>query len=433
VIWDHQRETMARADLEALQLDLLRAQVARAYNAVPFYRQALRARGVVPADIRALEDVGLLPFTRKADFRDNYPLGLLAVPRKQLRRIHASSGTTGKPVIVAYTAADLAVWAELCARELATAGVTDEDMVQIAMGYGLFTGALGWHDGAERLGATVVPVSSGNTRRQIMLMEDLETTVFCATPSYAVYLAEQAQELGVDLRAFRLRIGIHGAEPWSEAMRHQIEERLGVRAVDTYGLSEMIGPGVSSECEQRSGLHISEDHFLLEIVNPETGERLPSGQTGELVITTLTKEALPVLRYRTGDITSINLSPCKCGRTLARMERVSGRTDDMLIIRGVNVFPSQVESVLLQLEGVQPHYLILVDRERGGMDELEIWVEVQPELFSDEVGALKRLQERAEYQMGETLGIQARVKLVEPGRIERGTGKAKRVVDRREV
>ena len=433
MIWNRDVETMARARLEALQMDCLKRQVKRVYESVPFYRQAFRSRGVRPEDVRSLNDLRLLPFTRKLDFRDNYPLGLLAVPRRNLARLHASSGTTGKPIVVAYTSGDLATWQEVCARQLAAGGVTEEDTVQVSMGYGLFTGAFGWHSGAERLGAAVIPVSSGNTRRQIMLIQDLETTVFCATPSYAIYVAEQAEEMGVDVSAYSLRVGIHGAEPWSEAMRCEIRRRLGMDPIDTYGLSEIVGPGVSGECQEHCGLHVSEDHFLVEIVDPETNEPVPDGEAGEVVITTLTKEALPVIRYRTGDISSLNVAPCRCGRTLARMARVSGRTDDMLIVRGVNVFPSQVEHVLLQLEGIQPHYLILVDRERGALDELEVWVEVLPEVFSDEIGRLRSLQQRAEHEMRETLGIEARVKLVEPGRIERSMGKAKRVIDRRDL
>lgn len=433
MIWNSQLECASRSDLESLQLERLQYQVRRAYDRIPFYRQALQTRGVTPDDIRSLADLRLVPFTRKTDFRDHYPFGLLAVPRREVARIHASSGTTGKPTVVAYTAQDLRNWGEMCARELVAAGVTDEDLVQISMGYGLFTGALGWHDACECVGAAVVPVSSGNTRRQLMLMEDLGTTILVSTPSYAVYLAEQADELGVDLRSFGLRVGIHGSEPWSEGMRREIEERLGIRSYDTYGLSEVVGPGVSAECEARRGMHVNEDHFLVEVIDPETEEPLPSGRQGELVVTTLTKEALPVLRYRTGDITSLDVSTCACGRTLARMARVTGRTDDMLIVRGVNVFPSQVETVLLEIKGLRPHYLILVDREKGAMDELEIWVEVSPELFSDEYGQLARLQEKAEQELAEVLGLKARVRMVEPGRIERSTGKSKRVVDRREL
>ncbi len=433
MIWNKERETLSRPALEALQSELLRAQVATVYEKVPFYRQALRDRGIKPEDIRSVADLQKLPFTVKANFRDNYPFGLLAVPRKEIVRIHASSGTTGKPTVVAYTRKDMNIWREVCARNLAAAGVTDEDTVQIAMGYGLFTGGLGWHYAAEHLGAAVVPMSSGNTKRQIMLIQDFETTVFCCTPSYAIFIAEQAEEMGVNLRQTKLRIGIHGAEPWSEAMRREIADRMGIDPIDTYGLSEIIGPGVSGECTEHCGLHINEDHFLAEIVDPKTGDPLPYGERGELVLTTLTKEALPLLRYRTGDITRLDPTPCACGRTLARMEKVSGRTDDMLIVRGVNVFPSQIETVLLQVEGVLPHYLIILDRERGALDDLEIWVEVSEEIFSDDIGRLKTLQQHAEYEMREMLGIQARIKLVEPHRIERSMGKAKRVIDRRDV
>ncbi|MBC7234920.1 MAG: phenylacetate--CoA ligase [Chloroflexi bacterium] len=433
MIWDQEHETLSRSELEALQLERLQRQVANVYENVPFYRQALRERGILPADIRSLDDLPRLPFTVKNDFRDNYPFGLLAVPRRRLARVHASSGTTGKPTVVAYTKGDLDMWREVCARNLVAGGVAEDDTVQIAMGYGLFTGGLGWHYGAEHIGATVVPMSSGNTRRQIMLIQDFETTVFCATPSYAIYVAEQAEEMGVDLTATALRVGIHGAEPWSNEMRREIERRLGIDPIDTYGLSEIVGPGVSGECTYHCGLHINEDHFLVEIIDPQTGERLPPGERGELVITTLTKEALPVIRYRTGDITRLDLEPCPCGRTLARMEKVSGRTDDMLIVRGVNVFPSQIETVLLRVEGVQPHYLIVVDRELGAMDDVEIWVEVSEEIFADDIGRLRELQKVAEYEMYETLGIHARIKLVEPNTIERSMGKAQRVIDRRNV
>ncbi len=433
MIWNQERETMSRTALEALQLELLQRQVATVYEKVPFYRHALRARGVSAQDIRSLDDLDRLPFTTKSDFRDNYPFGLLAVPRRQLSRVHASSGTTGKPTVVAYTQADVDMWREVCARNLVAGGVTEDDMVQIAMGYGLFTGGLGWHYGAEYLGATVVPMSSGNTRRQIMLLQDFEATVFCATPSYAIYLAEQADEMGVDLTQTALRVGIHGAEPWSDEMRREIARRMGLDPIDTYGLSELVGPGVSGECTAHCGLHINEDHFLAEIVDPKSGERLPPGERGELVITALTKEALPVIRYRTGDITRLDPSPCSCGRTLARMEKVSGRTDDMLILRGVNVFPSQIETVLLRVEGVQPHYMILVDRDMGAMDDVEIWVEVSQDLFADNIGRLRELQQTAEFEMYETLGIHARIKLVEPHSIERSMGKSQRVVDRRNL
>jgi phenylacetate-CoA ligase len=433
MFWNKERETMPRAELQALQFDLLRQQLARTYENVPFYRQLFRARGIRPEDVRSLDDLRLVPFTRKSDFRDNYPFGLLAVPRKEVVRVHASSGTTGKPTVVAYTRKDMDTWKEVCARNLLSVDITADDTVQNAMGLGLFTGGLGWHQACEHIGAMVVPMSSGNTKRQIMLIQDFECTVLVCTPSYGIYIAEQADEMGVDLSQSTLRVGIHGAEPWSEAMRRELEQRLGLDPIDTYGLSEIIGPGVSGECKHHCGLHINEDHFLAEVVNPETGEPLPYGQHGELVLTTLTKEALPVIRYRTGDITRLDPATCACGRTMVRMEKVSGRTDDMLIVRGVNVFPSQIESVLLQVQGMEPHYLIIVDRERGAMDDLEIWVEVSQDTFSDNIGRLKSLQETAEDEMQEVLGIQARIRLVEPGRIERSMGKAKRVIDRRDV
>ena len=433
MIWNTERETMSRSELQGLQTGLLKKQVSRANEHVPFYRQLLRDSGIEADGIRSLEDLHTLPFTHKSDFRDNYPFGLLAVPRKDIVRIHASSGTTGKPTVVAYTKNDMAIWREVCARNMVAGGVSDEDTVQVAMGYGLFTGGLGWHQASEEIGATVVPMSSGNTRRQIMLMQDFESTVFACTPSYAIYIAEQADEISVDLRDTHLRVGIHGAEPWSEGMRREIQQRLGLDPIDTYGLSEIVGPGVSGECTHHCGLHINEDHFLVEIIDPETTEPLSYGSKGELVVTALTKEALPIIRYRTGDITRLDPSPCACGRTLARMERVSGRTDDMLIVRGVNVFPSQIETVLLRVKDVQPHYLIIVDRERGAMDDLEIWVEVSEEIFVDDVGGLREIQERAEYEMREMLGIQARIKLVEPHTIERSMGKSKRVIDQRDV
>ncbi|MBM3187235.1 MAG: phenylacetate--CoA ligase [Chloroflexi bacterium] len=433
MVWNSEMECAPREKLEALQLERLKATVARAYDKVPFYRESFRSRGVKPQDVRTLDDLANLPFTRKSDFRDNYPFGLLSVPMDDVVRVHASSGTTGKPTVVAYTAKDVELWAEVMARTLACGEVTRKDVVHNAYGYGLFTGGLGIHYGAERIGATVVPMSGGNTRRQIMLMQDFHATALCCTPSYAVFLAEAAQEDGVDLRDTDLRVGFFGAEPWSEGMRREIEMRLGITALDIYGLSEVIGPGVSSECMYKRGLHIFEDHFVPEVINPTTGERLPYGQMGELVFTSLTKEALPVLRYRTGDITSLAIERCGCGRTMVRMSKISGRTDDMIIVRGVNVFPSQVESVILQVEGVQPHYVLIVDRERGAMDTLEIWVEVSGEIFSDKLGALADLQRRTEREIQETLGIAANVKLVEPNSIERSMGKAKRVLDRRDV
>lgn len=432
MIWN-EMERASRDELESVQLQRLKETVARVYEKVPFYRNAFRAAGLSPKDIRSLDDLERLPFTRKTDFRDNYPFGLLAVPMDEVVRVHASSGTTGKPTVVAYTDNDIKLWAEVMARTFGCGDVTRADVVHNAYGYGLFTGGLGVHYGAELIGTVVVPVSSGNTRRQIMLVQDFGATALCCTPSYALFLAETAQEMGLDLCETQLRVGFFGAEPWSEGMRREIEQRLGLHALDIYGLSEIIGPGVSSDCLEKCGLHICDDHFLPEIIDPDTGRRLPCGEYGELVFTTLTKEALPVIRYRTGDITRLIAEPCACGRTAVRMEKISGRTDDMIIVRGVNVFPSQVESVLLEAEGVQPYYLIIVDRGRGAMDTLEVWVEVSEEIFSDELGELADMQRRIEVELQETLAISARVKLVEPHRIERSMGKAKRVIDRRDV
>ena len=432
MIWNPKNETMPRGELEKLQLERLKAQLARVYEKVPFYRHAFQQRGVTPDSINSLADLSKLPLTTKQDFRDNYPFGLLAVPMEQVCRVHASSGTTGKPVVAPYTANDLRMWTEMMARTLTCAGVTKNDVMQNAYGYGLFTGGLGFHYGGERVGATVIPTSTGNTKRQLMLIQDLGTTVITCTPSYSLILAEAAVEIGLDLKLTKLRLGVCGAEPWSEQMRAEIEAKLPIKAMDIYGLTEVVGPGVSVECPYKCGLHIFEDNFLPEIVNPQTGERLPYGEIGELVLTTLTKEAQPVIRFRTRDIASLNPEPCKCGRTLVRMTKVTGRTDDMLKIRGVNVFPSQIESVLLQVEGVEPHYLIIVDRERH-LDELEIWVEVSEEVFSDEMRKMETLQKRVTEEVESTLGIGVRIKLVEPKSIARTEGKAKRVVDRRDL
>lgn len=432
MIWSPKFETMPRAELEKLQLERLKALIARVYEKVPFYRQALQQKGITPESIRSLADLSKLPFTTKQDFRDNYPLGLLAVPMEQVCRIHASSGTTGKPIVAPYTANDLRMWTEVMARTLTAAGVTKNDVMQNAYGYGLFTGGLGFHYGGERVGATVIPTSTGNTKRQLMLIQDLGTTVITCTPSYSLVLAETAKDMGLDLRLTKLRLGIFGAEPWSEQMRADIEARLPIKAMDIYGLTEVVGPGVSVECEYRCGLHIFEDHFLAEVVDPQTGEVLPYGTRGELVLTTLTKEAQPVIRFRTRDITTLNPEPCKCGRTLVRMAKVTGRTDDMLKIRGVNVFPSQIESILLQVEGVEPQYQIIVDRERH-LDDLEIWVEVSEAVFSDEMKKMEALQRKVTEEIESTLGISVRVKLVEPKSIARTEGKSKRVVDKREL
>ena len=432
MIWTPDYESMPRRQLEDLQLERLRRLLARLVERVPFYRERLRVQGIASEEIRSLAQLEELPFTTKDDLRENYPFGLFAVSMDEVVRIHASSGTTGKMTVVGYTKNDVAIWAEVMARTLSCAGATAKDVIQVAYGYGLFTGGLGVHYGAERIGATVVPISGGNTKRQLTVMRDFGTTVLACTPSYAIYMAEAAREEGLDLRRLRLKSGVFGAEPWSEEMRREIQEKMGLLAIDIYGLSEIIGPGVSSECEFQNGLHVNEDHFLVEVVDPATGRRLPYGEKGELVFTTLTKEAFPLLRYRTRDIGILYPEPCPCGRTLIRMSRVLGRTDDMLIIRGVNVFPSQIEAVLLAIGGVEPHYQIIVDRERN-LDDLEIWVEVSEGIFSDEVKRLEELERKIRAEIESTLGIHARVKLVEPKTIARSEGKAKRVIDRREV
>ncbi len=432
MIFNPKMECMDRAQLRQLQGERLRDAVRRAYENVPFYRRKLDEHGVRPEHIRSIEDIEKLPFTTKDDFRDNYPFGLFAVPLREIVRVHASSGTTGKPTVVGYTREDIDIWAETCARTLGCGGGTADDVVQVAYGYGLFTGGLGMHYGGEKLGATVVPMSSGNTKRQLMLMQDFGTTLLCCTPSYSLQLAEEADAEGVDLKKLKLKAGFFGAEPWSEAMRRQIEQRLPLKAIDIYGLSEVIGPGVSSECLVQNGLHVFEDHYYPEIIHPETGKALPPGERGELVFTCLTKRATPLLRYRTRDISMILDEPCPCGRTSRRMARIMGRTDDMLIIRGVNVFPSQIEHVLMKVEGVEPHYVIVVDK-TGALDELEIKVEVSERLFSDEIKQLEELRNRIAEEVRSVLGVSAKITLVEPRTIERSLGKAKRVIDRREI
>lgn len=434
MIRDPEHEKMPREELDKLQLERLQVNIRDVYDKVPFYRQAFKDRQVTPDDIQTLSDITRLPFTSKLDFRDNYPFGLMTVPIEKVVRIHSSSGTTGKPIVAPYTRGDVDTWSEIMARTLATAGVTRDDVMQNAYGYGLFTGGLGFHYGAELLGATVIPTSGGNTKRQILILQDLGTTVITCTPSYALILNETALEMGVDLRETKLRLGVLGAEPWSEQMRQDIEQRLGIVAINIYGLTEIIGPGVSVECPHKCGMHIAEDHFLAEIIDPQTGDPLPYGREGELVITTLTKEAQPVIRFRTRDIVSLNPEPCECGRTLARMSRVTGRSDDMLVVRGVNVFPSQIESVLLEVEGVEPHYLIVVDRQHAfKSDEIEIWVEVSEDVFSDEMQKMEKLERKLRSEMDSVLGISAHIKLVEPRTIARTEGKAKRVVDRSEL
>ncbi len=429
--WDSIHETMARGELEALQTERLQRKVREVYERVPFYHAALDAAHLSPGDIRSLADVQKLPFTTKADFREQYPFGLFAVPRSEIVRLHGSSGTTGKLTLVGYTRNDLQLWSDVMARALVMGGVTSDDVVHNAYGYGLFTGGLGIHYGAERIGCMVVPLSGGNVKRQIMLMQDLGASVLCCTPSFALYLAETARDLSVTPEALPLRVGFFGAEPWTAQMQAEVEAKLGLLALDIYGLSEVIGPGVAQECPHKQGLHIFEDHFYPEVIDPDTGEVLPEGARGELVLTTLTKEGLPVLRYRTRDITALHRGRCDCGRTLVRMEKISGRTDDMLIVRGVNVFPSQIESVLLEVEGVQPHYQIFVDRARHSLDELEIWVEVSEEVFTDELARLEALRRKVQSEIDSVLGIRASVRLVEPKTIQRSEGKAARVIDRR--
>lgn len=431
--WEEEMETLPRVGLESIQLKRLQHLVARVYKKVVPYREKMDAAGVKPEDIQSLADLAKLPFTVKEDLRDNYPFGLFTVPMDQVVRVHASSGTTGKPTVVGYTKKDIKTWSGLMARALTCAGATARDMVHNAYGYGLFTGGLGAHYGIERLGATVIPVSGGNTKRQITIMKDFKSSVLLATPSYALNLAETMESLGVDPKSLSLRVGVFGAEPWSENMRNEVERKLNIKAVDIYGLSEVMGPGVAMQClEGEKGLHIFEDHFLPEIIDPDTGEVLPPGEKGELVFTTLTKEAFPIIRYRTKDISRLLYDECACGRTLVRMEKVTGRTDDMLIIRGVNVFPSQIEHVLMGTEGVEPHYQIVVNRE-GNMDTMAVEVEVSEDIFSDEIKALESLTGRIQHDIKDMLGVTCRVKLVEPRTIQRSEGKAQRVIDNRKI
>ncbi len=433
MIYDDELETLPREALQALQLKRLQNTVERVYNLVPFYRKKLDEVNVKPEDIKSLDDLKRLPFTTKQDLRDNYPFGLFTIPLEQVVRVHASSGTTGKPTVVGYSKRDIDIWSDLMARSLAAAGVSKGDIIQNAYGYGLFTGGLGAHYGGERLGATVIPISGGNTKKQIMIMKDFGSTVLTATPSYTLYLAETIHDMGVKREELKLRVGILGAEPWSEEMRNAIEEKLGIDAIDIYGLSEILGPGVAIECiEAKKGLHIWEDAFIPEIIDPETGEVLPDGEEGELVITTIQKEAIPLLRYRTRDITRIIKEPCKCGRTHRRIERIKGRTDDMLIIRGVNIFPSQIESLLMETEGVEPHYQIIVDRVNN-LDTMEVKVEVSEKIFSDEIKHLQKLKEQIEKDIKDLYGISVKVTLAEPKTLQRFEGKAKRVIDKRKI
>jgi phenylacetate-CoA ligase len=430
--WDQEKECMPRERLNELQLRRLKESVFRVYAFVPAYKAKFDALGIKPDEINSLEDLHRLPFTTKQDLRDNYPFGLFAVPMSEVVRIHSSSGTTGKPTVVGYTKRDIDVWSELMARALTSAGATKRSVVQVSYGYGLFTGGLGAHYGAERIGASVIPSSGGNTNRQIMLMQDFGSTILACTPSYALFMAEVMHEMGLKPADLKLQAGIFGAEPWSENMRRELEKKLKIKAYDIYGLSEIMGPGVAIECPYKNGLHLAEDHFLAEIIDPITEEVLPDGSQGELVITTVTKEALPLIRYRTRDLTTLTREPCKCGRTHVRMQKVLGRSDDMVIIRGVNVFPSMVESVLLNIPGVEPHYLLVVDR-IGNLDQLEVQVEVSENIFSDEIRGLESLGQKINKELESALGVSVKVRLVEPKTIARSEGKAQRVIDKRNI
>lgn len=431
-IWNKRCETMGRADKEQLQLERLQATVNRAYRNVRFYHGQFEELGVEPEDVTSLDDLRRLPFTTKEDLRGAYPYGMFSVPLKEIVRIHSSSGTTGRATVVGYTRNDLRTWSEMVARVISAAGVTRNDVVQITFGYGLFTGGFGLHYGAERVGASVIPVSAGNTERQIQIMQDFKTTALVGTPSYALHIAEVMEEMGVDPKSLSLRVGMFGAEPSTEAMRTEIERRLQILATDNYGLSEVMGPGVSGDCELKCGMHINDDHFLVELIDPVTLEPVPYGSQGELVITTLTKEGIPLLRYRTRDLTILNPEPCECGRTTMRMAKVHGRTDDMLIIRGVNVFPSEIETLLFEIEGIEPHYQIILER-KAALDEFTLLVEVSREIFTGQMSLLMDLENKIKARMHSAMGITPKLKLVEHRTLERTLGKAKRVIDNREL
>jgi phenylacetate-CoA ligase len=432
MIWNEYIECADRQRLTELQNSRLVKMIERMYYNVPFYRRKLQEIGMEPGDVKGIDQLKDLPFTTKQDLRDNYPFGLFTVPQCEIVRLHASSGTTGKPTVVGYTRNDITMWSEVVARSLTMAGVTKSDIIQVAYGYGLFTGGIGLHYGAEKVGASVIPISGGNTKKQLQLMVDFGSTAIACTPSYAAFLGESIEKEGISPKDIKLKAGIFGAEPWTEEMRVQIEKLLGIKAYDIYGLSEVIGPGVSMECAHQCGSHIFEDHFIPEIIHPDTLEVLPYGELGELVFTPVTKEAMPLLRYRTRDLSRLHIETCACGRTLVRMDKCLGRTDDMLIIRGVNVFPSQVESVLLDMSETTPHYQLIVTRDNN-LDTLEIKVEVDDQFWSDEIKVLEALKKRISHNITSTLGLSALIKLVEPGTIERSEGKAKRVIDKRNI
>jgi len=429
-IWNRHFECMDRDGIRHVQSERLRETVERVYFNVPYYRNKMQEAGIGPESIRSIDDIAKLPYTTKQDLRDNYPFGLFAVPMSEIVRVHASSGTTGKPTVVGYTRNDISTWSEVMARTLTSAGANRNDFIQVAYGYGLFTGGLGLHYGGEKIGASVIPISGGNTVRQIQLMHDFGSTVLACTPSYALFLAEAIQESGINRDDLKLRVGVFGAEPWTENMRREIEDKLRIKAIDIYGLSEVIGPGVASECPVQEGLHINEDHFYPEIIDPDTLRVLPEGSTGELVFTTITKEGLPLIRYRTRDLTRLTYEKCTCGRTMVRMEKCLGRSDDMLIIRGVNLFPSQVESVILEMSEIKPHYLLIVDR-INNLDTLELKVEVDEAFFQDKISQLESLRQKLQNNLENSLGLGIKVTLVEPKIIERSEGKSKRVIDKR--
>jgi len=432
MIWNKEMECMPEEKLRALQLERLKDTVKRAYEKVPYYRKKFDEAGLKPEDIKNLEDIKNIPFTSKADLREVYPFGMFAASLSEIVEIHMSSGTTGKPVVAGYTRNDIEVWAEVMARCLTMAGATRDDIVQNCYGYGLFTGGFGVHYGAQKIGAMVVPASAGNTRRQIEIMRDFGSTILTCTPSYALYMAEVAQEMGVEPRTLKLKAGCFGAEMWTEQMRKEIEKRFNINALNIYGLTEIIGPGVAHECMEKKGLHVFEDHFYVEVIDPDTGDPLPDGKRGELVLTTLTREGMPMLRFRTRDITSIIREECACGRTFARIERIRGRTDDMIKVRGVMIFPYQIEKAILEVQGVEPHYQIVITRPQH-LDEIEVMVEMSKEAFSDEVKHIENLRRKLEKRIEETVGIRVKVSLVEPKSLPRSEGKAKRVIDKRSL
>ena len=431
MIWKEEVECADRAGLKALQSDHLKKLIPYIYHHCPVYKEKLDAAGVAPDTIASIDDIKRLPFTTKEDMRDNYPYGLFSAPQEEIKEIHVSSGTTGNPTLVGYTRDDLALWGDVMARTLCCAGAEPGDTIQIAYGYGLFTGGLGFHYGALEMGLRVIPTSSGQTARQLKIMQDFNPRIIGCTPSYALYMAEEAKELGLDPREGNWKIGIFGAEPWSDSMRQEIEDAWNMLATDVYGLSEIIGPGVAQECPHKDGLHIFSDVFYPEIIDPQTGDEVEPGQDGELVITTLTKQGIPLIRYRTRDIVSINHETCRCGRTSPRISKIRGRTDDMIVVRGINVFPSQIEHVLVGIEGTQPHYQIVVDRAAHKLDQVEVLVEVEQQFFSDEIKQLNELREKIRREIQAVLSVGVKVTLVEPKTIERSMGKSKRIVDKR--